>query len=100
MTARQLIKLDKQHQPEGHFFDKATLEFFGERVSEMEVADKLEVIQDFYGNDHTCYKVTAIQHNYPDPDYIAIGVHYFDSTTFEDISAGYITARKEKNHEY
>ena len=100
MTARQLISLYRQHQPDGHFFDKDTLRFFGEKISEMKVQKELAIIQDVFGKGHTCYVLTAMQHNYPDPDYIATGIHYFDSTTFDDIAAGYTTKRREKNHEH
>lgn len=95
MTARQLIKLYKEHQPNGHFFDKDTLAFFGEKISEMKVDKNQVVIKDSLGQDHTCYVLKAVQHNYPDPNYIATGIHYFDSESFDDISAGYITTPKE-----
>ena len=41
--------------PGGHFFDKETLGFFGERLSEMRLLAKTEVVTDISGDKHECY---------------------------------------------
>lgn len=73
MTVYELIRNYYRHNPDGHFFDRDTLKFFGERISDMrvlkhrpditdcvgEVHEKAYVLshrqEDFYGNKHRAY---------------------------------------------
>lgn len=53
MEIRDAYDLRHAHimtHPDSHYFDKDTLDFFGERMSEMYVLKKKEVIKDFAGN--------------------------------------------------
>lgn len=70
--------------PTGHFFDKDTLKFFGERFSEMRLLKGTVQIKDSLGKDHTCYVVSSMQ-RIP-----LVGkkrvYHHFDVETLDDIS--------------
>ena len=68
--------------PNGHFFDRDTLKFFGERFSEMRLLKGKRQSKDSLGNIHTCYVVSATQ-RIP-----LVGkkrvYHHFDVDTLED----------------
>lgn len=70
-------ELRKQYNKKqgGHFFDKETLDFFGERLHEMKVTGKETV------DGHECYVLVTHQHNAPGGTRAAF--HYFDTDTFE-----------------
>lgn len=82
MTVYNLIANyeDKQH---GHFFDAATLKFFGERISDMRVLKGTTVVKTYSGEEHTCYTLSSLQRKHP------MGPRrkysYFDTETFEHI---------------
>lgn len=83
MTAEKLIVKHKQAVPNSHFFDKDTLKFFGERISEMIVWKKLVNIKDYHGEMHKCYVLSSLQRNHPCG--ASRSYHYFDSETFEEV---------------
>lgn len=84
MTPRELISKYKQHNPDGHFFDRDNLKFFGESISDMRI-EGTEEIKDYHGEIHTCYVLSTLQKNHP------CGAtrmkHYFDTETFKFITA-------------
>lgn len=83
MTMEQLFRKYKEHHPSGHFFDDDTLRFFGERRSEMRVLDGRAVIEDYAGEKHVCYILSARQWNCPaGPRRVH---HYFDIKTYDVI---------------
>ena len=82
MTARELINNYKVVNG-GHYFDRDTLKFFGEKISEMKVSrDTIEKI-DYSGNKHTCYELYSVQHNAPGTD--KGHYSYFDIETYEQV---------------
>lgn len=83
MTVNELICEYQNRFPDGHFFDKETLKFFGEKKSEMRVSRKLVTVTDYRGKKHSCYCLSTVQHNAPNG---AITVkHYFDTETFREV---------------
>lgn len=76
MTVYKLIQEHKRNFSHSHFFDKETLRFFGERISEMYVLKKTEMID---GVEY--YVLSSLQHNAPGGARRAY--HYFDVNTFE-----------------
>ena len=84
MSVWKLMREHQQNYPESHFFDKETLRFFGERISEMRVLKNVIRINDFYGNAHTCYVLSSLQRN--NPAGASRKHHYFDVETFEVIT--------------
>ena len=69
------------HNPNGHFFVKETLRFFGERESDMRIFKNITTTIDFYGNEHKCYVLSTLQRNHPAGP--TRKHHYFDVYTFE-----------------
>ena len=70
--------------PNGHFFDRDTLKFFGERRSDMRLLKAKSHITDASGCEHTCYVISCIQR--PGPPLTPRRVyHYFDINTLDDI---------------
>ena len=84
MNAWILAGKYSEKNPEGHFFDKKTLKFFGERFSDMYVLKETRKIKDWSGNEHECYVLSSLQRNHP----LGPRRHYsyFDTTTFEFIA--------------
>ena len=84
MNTEVLIDRHKRFHPESHFFDRATLRFFGERVSEMEVLDNTVKVHDtFYDKVHECYVLQSIQHNAPFGPMLHLS--YFDVNDFSEV---------------
>lgn len=83
MTVSELIWQYKSHNPKGHYFDPATLKFFGERLSEMRVAKDVVTVMDASGRKHHAYCLSSRQRNYPGGP--RRKYTYFDAETFEDI---------------
>lgn len=83
MNISKLMSNYKKNNPDGHFSDKETLKFFGERLSEMKVLKDEVTIEDYAGNKHSCYCVSSYQRKHP------LGArkayHYFDTETFDII---------------
>ena len=76
MTVKTLKKHYKKNFPEGHFFDKETLEYWGESINTMSISKNLV---DFEG--HKCYELVALQKS----DYHNLNRYvwfYFDCETF------------------
>lgn len=86
MTAYELMRQYNRYQENGHYFDRDTLKFFGERISEMRVLKDVIVLKDCTGENHTCYILSSLQRNHP----IKPTRHYtyFDIWTFEQIFPG------------
>ena len=84
MTVDELVRRYYEKHPGGHFFDRDTLKFFGERLSEMYVwKDKVKKT-DSLGEMHTCYVLSSLQRKYPSgPRRV---YHYFDAKTFDDVT--------------
>lgn len=76
MEVYTLINKYYLNNPNGHFFDKDTLKFFGERISEMRVLKHTEIVRG-----RECYVLSTYQHNSPCKNKRAY--HYFDKETFE-----------------
>ena len=83
ISVNELIQNYKSNNPEGHFFDKDTLKFFGERKSDMRVDKDIVTIKDFSGNDRQAYRFTSKQRNAPGGP--RTSEHFFDKDTFEEI---------------
>lgn len=83
MTAYDLIYNYQFTHPSGHFFDRDTLKFFGERISEMIVWKNTVTVTDNHGKNHTCYVLSTLQRNHPSGKQRAY--HYFDSITFDEV---------------
>ena len=83
-TISDLIHAYKNAHPDGHFFDRDTLKFFGERLSEMRLLKTRATVLDACGEAHECYVVSSVQRPGP-PLRQRRMYHYFDTTTFEDI---------------
>lgn len=70
--------------PNKHFFDKETLKFFGERMSDMRILKNTVTITESDGNEIECYILSSLQRNHP------LGArrvyHYFDVNTLRAIS--------------
>lgn len=84
MTVYTLIERHNHNNPGSHFFDRDTLRFFGERISEMRVYKDTEIITDYSGNNHICYVLSSLQRKAPGGPSRAY--HYFDSETYEVIN--------------
>ena len=83
MTINELIKAYYEKNPDGHYFDKDTLHFFGERISDMYVLKNTAKIKDVSGEEHECYIVSRLQRNYPGGARRTYA--YFDVDTLNDI---------------
>ena len=83
MTVYKLIAEYQNHNPSGHFFDRDTLKFFGERISEMRILKNMVCKTDYSGEKHSCYVLSTLQRNAPCG--ASRAYHFFDSETFEQI---------------
>ncbi len=67
----------------GHFFDRETLRFFGERMSEMRLLAKTEDVTDVSGDRHECYVLSSLQRKHPlGPRRV---YHYFDVDSYDQV---------------
>jgi len=85
MTINKLIKAYYEKHPDGHYFDKDTLRFFGERISDMYVLKDTVKIKDYSGEERECYIVSRLQRNYPGGARRTYA--YFDVETLDDITS-------------
>lgn len=83
-TIDHLISRYYDRHPDGHFFDRDTLKFFGERRSEMRLLKGTVEITDACGEKHTCYVISSRQRPGP-PLKPRRKYHYFDVETLEDV---------------
>ena len=83
MNVHNLIVDYKNNNPRGHFFDRETLKFFGERESEMRVLKRTVVITDSTGDVHECYVLSSLQRKAPGGPKRAY--FYFDTNSFKEV---------------
>ena len=81
MTVYELKRAYYANNPEGHFFDRKTLKFWGETLHTMYVYAKPEQIRDHEGNLRTCYVLRSKQRINPAGPRIRF--FYFDTETFD-----------------
>ena len=84
MTINKLINAYYEKNPDGHYFDKDTLRYFGERIADMYVLDGTVKIKDYNGEERECYIVSRLQRNYPGGARRTYA--YFDVETLQDIT--------------
>lgn len=82
MDVAKLIREHITHNPTSHFFDRDTLAFFGERISDMRVL-KDTVPYERDGEKRNAYCLSSLQRNYPLGKRRAY--HYFDTETFKEV---------------
>ena len=73
---------EKSH-PTSHFFDRETLKFFGERLSEMRLLKDNWTVTDVSGEKHVCYVVSSLQRKAPGGR--KRGYHCFDVNTLNEV---------------
>lgn len=79
----EFMRIRREKRPDDHFFDRKTLRFFGERISEMRLLKTRERVIDISGDVHTCYVISSVQHKVPGgPKRM---YHYFDRETLEQV---------------
>jgi len=87
MTIYELKRAYYEKNPDGHFFDRDTLKFFGEALSRMRVLKKTVMITDISGDEHECYVVSATRtKNWNGSCKPYTHYHYFDVDTLRDVS--------------
>lgn len=72
----------KAKDPNDHTFDRDTLRFFGEHMSEMRILKDTTMITDYWGQ-HECYVLSTLQRNHPNGP--ARVYHYYDVETLDRI---------------
>lgn len=72
-----------QKHPNGHYFDRDTLKFFGETLSTMRLLKGTAKIKDISGEQHECYVLSSLQRKHPGGP--RRKYTYFDIHTLEDI---------------
>lgn len=65
MTVERLMRLHNANYPDSHFFDRDTLRFFGERISEMRVLKGTYKVSDGAGNEYEAYCLSSLQRKHP-----------------------------------
>lgn len=82
MEIKDVYDLKREHErkhPGSHFFNKDTLSFFGESMSQMRLYKKTTQVTDILGESHTCYVLSSLQRKHPaGPTRM---LHYFDVDT-------------------
>ena len=79
----ELIRAYYEKNPNGHYFDRDTLKFFGERVSDMRLLKGTVKIKDISGKEHEAYVISRLQRKYPGGARRTYA--YFDVETLDDI---------------
>lgn len=74
---------DKSRYAEPHFFDRETLRFFGEKMSEMKVEPGPFEVTDYLGVKHTCVRLRKYSRTYPSGPRHTYA--YFDTTSWKRI---------------
>ena len=82
-NVRELICAYYQKHPDGHFFDRDTLKFFGETRSGMRLLKGTRIKRSASGDVHTCYCISARRRTWSGT--LARAYHYFDVETLEDV---------------
>lgn len=80
----ELIREYYCKNPNGHYFDRDTLKFFGERVSDMRLLKGTVKITDICGEKHEAYCISRLQRKHPGGPRRSYA--YFDITTLDDIT--------------
>ncbi len=83
MTVYRLRELYWKAHPDGHFFDRDSLKFFGERMSEMRILKGTVWIKSADEKLHECFVLSTLQHKHPNGP--ARVYHYFDVITLDQI---------------
>ncbi len=83
MSVWKFIQLYNEKNPNGHFFDRDTLRFFGERRSDMRVLQNTSEFISSIDKIHTCYTLSTLQRN--NPAGTRRKYHYFDVDTMQHI---------------
>ena len=83
MDVYELILKHEQNFPHSHFFDRETLKFFGERISEMRMFKDPVIVKGYDNEKHKCYVLSTLQRKHPFGKRRAY--HYFDVNNFERI---------------
>ncbi len=78
-----LISRYYDKHPDGHYFDRETLKFFGESVSTMRLLKGTVKITDVSGDQHECYVLSKLQKSHPMGPRRTYA--YFDVNTLEDV---------------
>lgn len=65
MDVYRLMAEYANHNPGGHYFDRKTLRFFGERISEMRVLKGTYKVRDGAGNEYEAYCLSSLQRKHP-----------------------------------
>jgi len=55
----------QKRNPHGQYFNKRTLKFFGERISDMRLIKGTFKKIAYDGNEHTCYAISSLQRKHP-----------------------------------
>lgn len=79
----EFIKAYYEKNPDGHYFDKETLSFFGERLSDMYLLKKTVKVKDISGVEREAYVISRLQRNHPSGPRRTYA--YFDIDTLDDI---------------
>ena len=84
MPVWKLVDIYQGKHPGGHFFDRDTLKFFGEMLSDMRVLSETETIKDCSGEKHECYVLSRLQRKHPAGPRRTYA--YFDVETLDHIA--------------
>lgn len=80
----ELIRTYYQKHPNGHYFDRDTLKFFGERRSDMRLLKGTVNVKDIIGREHEAYCISRLQRKCPGGARRTYA--YFDVNTLDDIT--------------
>lgn len=83
MTPTELKKRHLAAYPESHFFDRKTMQCWGQKMSNMKVEKDTETIEDCMGNMRECYVLVADGRDMY--DFHVVRKYYFDTETFNCI---------------
>ena len=84
-SINQFVRAYYEKNPDGHYFDRDTLKFFGESISTMRVLKGLSIIKDYMGNERKAICISKLSRKYPGGACRTYG--YFDPDSLEDVTA-------------
>lgn len=84
MTVDKLIREYYRNNPDGHYFDRDTLKWFGETRSTMNVLKNTVIIVDSMDQKHECYVLSKFSKKYPGGPRRTYA--YFDVKTLDDVN--------------
>lgn len=96
MKTKDFIRLYESKRPDDHYFEKETLEFFGETIKDMEVLPETKEMKDARGETHTCYVLKRHQFNFLSEKHL-MAYTYFDVDTLEPIETTFDYEEGDKN---